>query len=60
MSNEIDTMNQMIVVEKTVGMIFTIEQTMEFLIELKIQPDEEIKKALNPLIDIMRFWIDGK
>ena len=46
--------------EKVLNMIFTVEQTLEFLVEYSIKPDDEVKKALKPILDDLRKWIDGK
>ncbi len=61
MSNiEIDTFVYMMAAEKMVSMISLIDQTFEFLEEYKVKPDEEVKKALLPLIERMRKWTDDK
>ena len=58
--SEIDTFVYMMAAEKMVSMLSLIDQTFEFLEEYKVKPDEEVKKALLPLIERMRKWIDGK
>lgn len=61
MKNEIDTFAYMMAAEKMVSMLSVIEQTMEFIDEYKIKPDDEVKKALLPLIERMRKWVnDGR
>lgn len=57
--NEIEVFAYMMAAEKMVNLISQIEQTIEFIEEYKIKPDEEVKKALNPLIDKMRKWTNG-
>lgn len=57
---EIDTFVYMMASEKMVSMLSLIDQTFEFLEEYKVNPDEEVKKALLPLIERMRKWTDGK
>jgi hypothetical protein len=57
MKQEIDTFAYMMAAEKMVSMISTVEQTMEFMVEYQIKPDEEVKKALKPLIEQMQQWI---
>ena len=47
----------MMAAEKMVGMLSCMEQTMEFIDEYKIKPDDEVKKALSPLIERMKQWI---
>jgi hypothetical protein len=58
MEKEIDTFAYMMAAEKMVSMISTVEQTMEFMVEYQIRPDEEVKKALKPLIEQMKKWIE--
>lgn len=43
--------------EKLVSMIATVDQTMEFLSEYKVKPDDEVRKAMLPLIKQMTDWI---
>ena len=57
MAQEIDTFVYMMAAEKLGNMLFTIEQTLEFMTEYGVKPDEEVKKALKPLVDQMRKWI---
>ena len=59
--NETEVFAYMMAAEKMVNMVSTIEQTLEFLDEYKIKPDDEVKKALIPLIERMKIWTkDGK
>lgn len=56
MSSEIDTFTYMMAAEKMVNLLYTIESTMEFMKEYDVKPDEEVKKALMPLIKQMNDW----
>jgi len=58
MTNEIETMTYMIAAEKMSNLLFTIENTMEFLEEYKVKPDDAVKNALKPLIEQMKRWLD--
>lgn len=58
--SEIDTFIYMMAAEKMVSMLSLIEQTMEFLEEYQVKPDEEVKKALFPLIERIKKWTDDK
>ena len=42
--------------ERTMNMIFVIEQTLEFMGEYKIEADEAVKKAIWPLIKQLQDW----
>lgn len=57
MSENLDTMVYMMAAEKMINLLFTIENTMEFLQEYQVKPDEEVKKALIPLIKQLNDWI---
>jgi hypothetical protein len=57
MGDDLDTMTYMMAAEKMINLIFTIEQTMAFMDEYKVKCDEEVKKALEPLIKQMSEWI---
>lgn len=57
MNEEFDSLKYYMASEKTVNLIFTIEQLMEFMDEYKIPADEEVKKALKPLVDKLQNWI---
>jgi hypothetical protein len=56
MGNDLDAMTYMIAAEKMVNLLFVMEQTLEFLEEYKIQPDDEVKKALMPMIKQLSEW----
>ncbi len=43
--------------EKMANLIYCVEMTMEFMEEFKIVPDEEVKKALNPLMERLIEWM---
>lgn len=58
--NETEVFAYMMAAEKMVNMLSTIDQTMEFMEEYKIKADEEVKKALIPLILKMNTWIKNE
>ena len=58
MGEDLDTMTYMIAAEKMSNLIFTAEQTMQFMVEYNVKPDEEVKKALNPIIEQIKKWLD--
>lgn len=60
MGEDLDTMTYMIAAEKMGNLLHTIESTMSFMLEYKVQPDEEVKKALHPLIKVMENWLNEK
>lgn len=57
MKEEIDVFAYMMANEKMVGMLSVIDQTMTFMQEYAIKPDDEVKKALKPMIDQLSKWI---
>ena len=59
MSNEIDTMTYMMAAEKMSNLLFTMENTLEFLEEYKVKPDDAVKNAISPLIEQMKRWINS-
>lgn len=59
--SETDAFVYIMAAEKMVGLLSNIEQTMEFLEEYKVKPDEEVKKCLIPMIKRMEKWVkNGK
>ena len=58
MSNEIDTMTYMMAAEKMSNLLFTMENTLEFLEEYNVKPDYAVRNALKPLLEQMKRWID--
>lgn len=56
MGEDLETMTYMMAAEKMVNLLFTMENTLEFLQEYKVKPDEEVKKALMPLIKQLSDW----
>lgn len=56
MTDEIDTLTYMMAAEKMINMLFTIENTMTFMVEYSVKPDEEVKKALIPMIKQLEEW----
>lgn len=59
MKNENDEFVYIIAIEKMLNMIFTIEQTIEFMNEQNVKPDEEVKKALIPIIEQLKKWLES-
>lgn len=57
MQSDIDTITYMMAAEKVGNLIFTLENTIEFMVEYKVKPDEEVIKCLTPLIDQMKNWM---
>jgi len=60
MGEDLNTMTYMMAAEKMGNLIFTMENTLDFLVEYHVKPDEEVKKALNPLLDKMKRWLEAK
>ena len=60
MSKELETMTYMMAAEKMGNLIFTMENTIEFLLEYQVKHDEEVKNALSPLIKQMNEWIKNE
>lgn len=56
MGQDLDTMTYMMAAEKMVNLLFTMENTIQFIEEYGIKPDEEVKKALIPLIKQLNDW----
>jgi hypothetical protein len=60
MSNENHAMSYMMAAEKMINLIFTIENTLIFMQEYEIKPDDEVKKALKPLLINLENWLEPK
>ncbi len=60
MGFDLEEMTYLMAAEKMVNMLFAMEQTLEFMIEHKIKPDNEVKKALIPILDQMKKWVETK
>ena len=60
MKKESEEFAYMMAAEKMVSMLCLMEQTINFMEEYSIKPDEQVKMALNPMIDQLRKWLDGK
>lgn len=58
MNSEIDAMKYYMAAEKTMNMIYTIENALEYMDEFEIKPDENVKLALVPIIDKLKKWTD--
>lgn len=58
MDENIETMKYFIASEKVQNMIFTIEMSLEYLEEYKIEPDEMVKKTLGPVVKQLTNWLE--
>lgn len=56
MKEEIDVFVYMMANEKMVAMLSVMEQTLEFCDEYKVKADDEVKKALLPLLQRWEKW----
>lgn len=43
--------------EKVGSLIYSIEQTLEYLEEFKIEADDEVKKELKPCLEKLMEWV---
>ena len=57
MNEELDAIKYYTASEKVQNLIVTAEMTLEFMQEFKIEPDESVKQALQPVIDKLKDWI---
>ena len=57
MKEELDQFVYMMANEKMVNFISTFEQTMAFMDEYKVKPDDEVKKVLKPLLKQLDTWV---
>jgi hypothetical protein len=57
MNNLPDQFVYMMANEKIVNMIQTIDNTLTFMDEYKVTPDDEVRKALIPIIKQLETWI---
>ena len=57
MDEELDRFVYMMAAEKVVNLVCCIENTMDWMQEYKVEPDDEVKKVLKPLIEQMNKWI---
>lgn len=55
--NDGDSLKYFMASEKVLNMIFTVEQAMEFFTEYNIEADDEVKKALTPILEQLKKWI---
>jgi hypothetical protein len=55
--DEYEAMKYFMAAEKVGNLIHCMEMTMEFIEEFKIEPDEEVKKALKPMLGKLTKWI---
>lgn len=56
----IDNFAYMMAAEKMVSLLMLMEQTFMFIEEYKIEADEEVTKALNPMLDKLKNWANNK
>jgi hypothetical protein len=59
MTTDQDNLKYFMASEKVLNMMFTVEQTLEFLLEYSIKPDDEVKKALLPMLEDLKRWLNG-
>lgn len=55
--NEIDSMKYYIASEKMGNLINTMDQTLEYMEEFGIKPEEDVKMAIAPSIKRLREWL---
>ena len=54
---EKDALTYFIAAEKVGCLINSIENTLEFLDEFKIEPDEEVRRAMMPCVEKLQEWL---
>ena len=57
MKNNLEPMIYFMAAEKVGSLIYSIEQTLEYLEEFKIEADDEVKKELKPCLEKLMVWI---
>jgi hypothetical protein len=57
---EIDIFAYMMAAEKMTCLVTLMDQTLEFMEEYEIEPDDEVRKVLQPLLNQYKDWITGK
>ena len=57
MGDDLEGMTYMMAAEKMINMLFTMEQTLNFMEEYKVKPDEEVKKSLLPMLEKLTKWV---
>ena len=60
MGNDLDIMKYYQAAEKIQNLVYTIEITLQFMQEFEITPDDDVKKALIPILEKMGKWVYGK
>jgi hypothetical protein len=58
MKQDTDPFVYMMANEKLVSMLSTVDQTMQFMVEYHVKPDEEVKKAVKLVIEQMKKWVE--
>jgi len=56
-NKDLDVFVYMMANEKLVAMMSVIEQNLEFFNEYGVKPDDEVRKAMLPLIKQLSDWI---
>ncbi len=57
MGEDLEVMKYYTAAEKVQNLTFVIEMTLEFMNEFGIEPDDEVKKALNPFVSKLNAWL---
>ena len=55
--SEIEAMKYYMAAEKVGSLIHSIEITLEFLEEFKIEADDNVKEALKPCVNRLKEWL---
>ncbi len=56
MGDDLDTITYMMAAEKMTNLLFCMEQTLDFMLEYKIKPDDEVIKCLSPILKSLDKW----
>lgn len=55
--NQNDPMKYYMAAEKIQNLIYTIDLTLQFMEEFGIEADEEVKAAVQPAIEKLKYWV---
>ena len=55
--NEYETMKYFMAAEKVGNLLHCMGMTIEFIEEFKIKPDDEVRKAVIPLLENLTKWL---
>lgn len=58
MGFDLDVMTYMIAAEKVSNLAHCMEQTLIWMEEYKVKPDDEVQKVLKPLVEHLKIWIE--